>query len=96
MEYFVKYVIFKKPSLLLHPVNSSQNSLQLFKKAGFIYNKAHMQSLSRFHRSVHTLEIEWGRWRRRDREERLCLYCDTVTVETEIHALLHCLKYNND
>ncbi len=27
--------------------------------------------------------------------ELLCVYCDTVTVETEIHALLHCLKHND-
>ncbi len=47
--------------------------------------------------SCHILEIEQGLWRRRrDREERLCLYCNTVTIETEIHPLLQYPKHNND
>ena len=62
----------------------------------FLYNKAHRQYLSQFRTSAHTLEIEWGRWRRREREARLCLFCNTNTVETEMHALLQCPKHNDD
>ncbi len=61
----------------------------------FLYDKAHRQSLSQFCTSAHTLEIERGRWRRREREERLCLYRNTNNVETEMHALPQCSKHND-
>jgi len=62
----------------------------------FLYNKADRQSLSRFRMSAHTLEVERGRWREKDRNDRLCLYCETNSVETEKHALLQCPKHNGD
>ncbi len=41
-------------------------------------------------------EMEQGQWRGGDRDECLCLYCNTNTVETEMHALLQCPKHNDD
>ena len=62
----------------------------------YLYNKGYRQALSRFRMSSHTLEIEGGRWRRKEREERICLYCTSGSVESEIHALLHCSKHNRE
>ncbi len=55
-----------------------------------------LYSLSRFHTSGDILEIERGRWKKREKVERLCLCCNRNTVETEMHAVLQCPKHNDD
>ena len=42
------------------------------------------------------LEIEKGRWKRVDKEQRLCLQCDMKQVEDEKHFVVACGRYNNE
>ena len=44
--------------------------------------------------SDHSLEIESGRHRKIDRNERFCKQCAVGAIETEIHFLLECNKYD--
>ena len=42
------------------------------------------------------LEIEKGRWKRVDKDQRLCLQCDMKQVEDEKHFVVACGRYYND
>jgi len=43
-----------------------------------------------------TLEIEKGRWRKIDKDQRFCLQCDTKRVEDEKHMVVECERYVNE
>ena len=49
--------------------------------------------LSKFRLSSHTLAIEQGRYRRIERENRVCSFCNLV--EDEYHFILVCPLYND-
>ena len=53
------------------------------------------RTLTKYRLSEHNLAEEVGRHRETwlPREERLCSYCDQGAVETELHFLTHCNKY---
>ena len=40
------------------------------------------------------LAIETGRWSNTPEPERLCKICDEIKVESEVHFLLECSRYN--
>ena len=71
----------------------------------YLYNKQHRQALARFRMSAHSLEIEKGRWHRvlingrwqsqkTPIDERYCIFCSENTVESEIHVLMSCKRYD--
>ena len=58
-----------------------------------VKNARHRQAMSRLRLSSHQLEVERGRYKGTDTEDRLCSYCQTFgsrVVEDETHFLLHC------
>ena len=40
------------------------------------------------------LEIEKGRWKKLQRKQRICQYCNLLEIEDEKHFILTCPKYN--
>ena len=79
---------------------SDQNKLHLYKNIGQSFKLApHLAALnSRNERSLITklrlgslkLEIETGRWKKMDKNERFCKLCANSKVETESHFLFDC------
>ena len=53
------------------------------------------KTLTKYRLSEHSLAIETGRHRQTwlPREERLCSHCDKQEIETELHFLIQCDKY---
>ena len=76
------YKLFKK-EFRLEPYLSECNNIN------------HTQSLTRFRISAHNLAIETGRYTKpkTPAENRLCIYCNQNSVETEQHFLLKCPLY---
>ena len=54
----------------------------------------HRKIITKLRCSDHSLEIEKGRHRKIDRQERLCKQCNVGAIETETHFLLDCNKYD--
>jgi hypothetical protein len=70
----------------------------IFQKESYlnsIKNTAERALFTNFRISAHSLEIELGRYRNTPAEARLCPHCDLNKVDTEIHFLLECPKYQN-
>ena len=53
------------------------------------------QILTKYRLSGHSLAVEKGRYKKTwlPRDQRICGHCTTDEVETEMHFLLHCPKY---
>ena len=58
----------------------------------YVRDKNHQRALTRLKVSSHKLNIEAGRHARPyvHRQQRLCLYCDSLELDDEIHFLLRC------
>jgi hypothetical protein len=52
-------------------------------------------TLARFRTGILPLEIETGRWRGIPECQRICKLCNTQSVESEMHFLLHCPTYDH-
>lgn len=55
-----------------------------------INNFKHRQIISKIRMSSHCLNIEYGRHRNIERQNRLCELCDKLTIEDEFHFVLEC------
>lgn len=51
-------------------------------------------SLSKLRLSSHKLQIEIGRYSRNDRNQRVCLICNSGDIEDEYHFIIVCPVYN--
>ena len=51
--------------------------------------------LCQFRCGILSIRIETGRYIGENAEQRLCRFCNTQSVEDEIHLLLHCGLYNH-
>jgi hypothetical protein len=60
----------------------------------FPLSKEHRSFPTKIRISVHSLNIETGRYNSTPREQRLCKFCPS-SVEDEKHFILHCPKYQN-
>ena len=63
-----------------------------------VQNRNQRHFLSRFRTSSHQLRVETGRWTfpKTNLEDRICLYCDSGAVDTELHCITQCnLTENN-
>ena len=56
-------------------------------------NRHHRSLLIKLRSSTLPIAVEQGRYRSIPREERLCTYCDSSSVEDDIHILFHCSNY---
>ena len=67
-----------------------------FKKEKYleIENFEYRRIIAKLRCSDHSLEIESGRHRKIDRNERFCKHCAVGAIETETHFLLECNKYD--
>ena len=61
-----------------------------------IKNKAHRMSLSQLRCSSHKLNIETGRYKNIDCNDRLCTFCTTNEIEDEEHFLCTCKFYETE
>ena len=61
-----------------------------FEKYLYIHNFEHRRAISKLRTSSHKLEIETGRWRKIQRENRICQNCALNKVEDESHLLFDC------
>ena len=59
----------------------------------FITEKNYKFALTQFRLSSHDLAIERGRYENLNRNERICKFCNSNSVETEYHFLLVCPFY---
>jgi hypothetical protein len=55
-----------------------------------IDNFKHRQIISKLRMSSHCLNIEYGRHRNIERQNRLCELCDKLTIADEFHFVLEC------
>ena len=55
--------------------------------------KSDRSLLSKFRFSAHSLAIEKSRYSNRERQNRVCLSCDTGEVENEYHFFSTCPHY---
>ena len=58
-----------------------------------VSNRQHRSAISQFRCGILPLSIETGRYTNIPEEFRLCLMCDENVIESEVHFLLYCNKY---
>lgn len=107
----IKEKIYKKfMDNCLNQINNSDDNPKLrtfklfkteFKLENYltkIKNLNHSLALARFRISSHNLRIETGRYDqpKTPPENRICNYCDTRSVESEIHFILDCPLYTDE
>ena len=68
----------------------SYNDLDIEKYLTIVNNINHRNALIRFRCSSHNLMIEEGRFRKIERNNRLCKQCNMNVIEDEFHFLLVC------
>ena len=61
----------------------------------FMSEKKYRSALSQFRLSSHDLEIERGRYANVDRDDRICLLCNSNQIENEYHFLFTCPFYRD-
>ena len=61
----------------------------------FLSERKYRNALSQFRLSSHDLEIERGRYSNVDRDDRICLLCNSNQIENEYHFLLTCPFYRD-
>jgi hypothetical protein len=52
--------------------------------------------LCKFRTTNHRLPIDIGRWQNIERNNRICLLCDTNTIGDEFHYILHCRYFEHN
>ena len=60
-----------------------------------VKNFKYRKVLSKLRLSNHRLRIETGRFINEPPENRICIYCNTQSVENEEHFLVQCPAYNH-
>ena len=57
-----------------------------------VKNRNQRHFLTRFRVSSHHLRVETGRWTfpKTEFENRICLYCDSEDIDTELHCITQC------
>lgn len=61
-----------------------------------VKNFQHRSTLTKIRTSAHRLAIETGRYLRQDREDRVCVLCDSGAVEDETHFLMSCRVFDEE
>ncbi len=67
-----------------------------FKLQSYLFKAGrHTKELTQIRLSAHKLQIEYGRYRNIDRQDRKCTLCNLNDVEDEFHFILKCPVYND-
>ena len=82
-------------SVKLTTYSTYKHVFEFEKYLNCVPNLKHMTALSCFRCSAHKLNIEEGRYRNIDRQDRLCTKCNMSTVENEYHFALVCPFYRD-
>ena len=107
-SYFIKAFVLRLKDQYMHEWNDTialSTKLSTYKqfKSCFAYER-YLDILNirkfrfiyaSFRASSHDLEIERGRYRNIERNQRLCIFCEDNVVEDEFHFLLCCEKYKD-
>ena len=59
-------------------------------------HKSDRSALAKLRVSAHKLNIEYGRYAKKSRQDRVCIVCSTASVESEVHFLLECPAYTRE
>ena len=59
-------------------------------------NRKYRSAIAQLRSGILPLEIEVGRWKGLDPEQRLCKFCDTQAVEDEYHFVFECSLYHEE
>ena len=59
----------------------------------YITDPSTRKEVTRFRISAHSLRIETGRYKKLDRDKRICLMCNSGDVEDEFHFIIKCQAY---
>jgi hypothetical protein len=92
-EHRWKIKMEKKPKLRTYRTFKSKLILENYLNVNNVKGKKLMASLRS---GTNTLEIEKGRWKGVDKEQRFCLKCDKKLVEDEKHFVTHCERYQHE
>ena len=60
-----------------------------------ISNSENRKAISKLRLSSHNLAMKTGEWYNIVKEQRLCHFCPDQKIETEMHFLFECSKYEN-
>ena len=82
----------KKPKLRTYRTFKTKLKLEKYLDVSNVKGRKLLTSLRS---GSNTLEIEKGRWRKIDKDQRFCLQCDTKRVEDEKHMVVECERYVN-
>jgi len=80
----------KKPKLRTYRTFKTKLKLEKYLDVSNVKGRKLLTSLRS---GSNTLEIEKGRWRKIDKDQRFCLQCDTKRVEDEKHMVVECERY---
>ena len=83
----------KKPKLRTYRTFKTKLKLEKYLDVSNVKGRKLLTSLRS---GSNTLEIEKGRWRKIDKNQRFCLQCDTKRVEDEKHMVVECERYVNE
>ena len=75
--------------------SSYESKIEISPFLVYIHNRRYRNCLTKFRLSDPQLEIEIGRHKKKDRNDRLCNTCNRGYIENEINFLLHCSAYQN-
>ena len=84
-----------KESIKSKLYSSYKSKIEISPDLVHIHNRRYRNCFTKFRLSDHQLEIEIGRHKKKDRNDRLCNICNGGYIENEIHFLLHCSAYQN-
>lgn len=92
-QYLQSWFSELRNSSKLSTYNQIKHIFEQEKYLNCVKNIQHRNALSRFRCSAHRLNIEEGRYRNLEREQRICMKCNMNTLENEYHFLLVCPYY---
>ena len=84
-----------KESIKSKLYSSYKSKIEISPYLVHIHNRRYRNCLTKFRLSDHQLEIETGRHKKKDRNDRLCNICNGGYTENEIRFLLHCSAYQS-
>ena len=83
--------VFTSPKLRTYRIFKTTYGTEIYLKS--IHNRQQRSILAQFRCGILPLALETGRFTNTVEQERLCLLCNRNEIESEMHFLLECPKY---